>query len=53
MKTNELVLSDKQILGDKLATTIIGAIAALVTSSLVDKGYRSAITRYRVHKITA
>ena len=47
-ENTELTLTDKQIIADKLVTTVVGALAAMVASALVDKSYRSAITSYRL-----
>ncbi len=49
-ENTELTLTDKQIIADKLVTTVLGALAAMVASGLVDKGYRSTITSYRLKK---
>ena len=49
----EIVLSSKQQLTDQVAVTVLGGIAALFTHKLVEKGYKAAITAYRVKKATA
>ncbi len=38
---------------DRVAVTIACALASMVTSGLVEKGYHSAVTKYRLNKTAA
>jgi hypothetical protein len=50
-ETNGLVLTDKQIIGDKVVVTVLGSLAGLLAHQLVDKGYKAAITAYRLKRM--
>lgn len=52
-ETMEVELTSKQQMADQVAVTVLSGIAGLVVTKLVDKGYKFAITAYRVRKATA
>ena len=52
-ETMEVELSSKQQLTDQVAVTVLSGIAGIVTTKLVEKGYKFAITAYRVRKAAA
>ena len=49
----ELVLSTKQQTADQIAVTVLGGLAGLAASKLVERGYKGAMTAYRIKKATA
>lgn len=52
-ETIELELSNKQQIFDQVSVTVLSGLAGLVTSKLVEKGYRFAVTTYRLRKAAA
>lgn len=52
-ETMEVDLTNKQVIADQLAVTVVSGIAGLVAGKLAEKAYRFAITAYRLRKTTA
>lgn len=52
-ETMELDLTTKQVMTDQVAVTVLGALAGLLASTAVKKGYTVAITAYRLKKNAA
>ena len=52
-ETQELVLSVKQQTADQIAVTVLGGLAGLAASKMVERGYKAAITAYRIKKAAA
>lgn len=49
----EIELTERQVVADKLAVTVLGGLAGLAASMLVEKGYKAVMTAYRLKKAAA
>lgn len=47
-----LVLTEKQMLGDKAAKVVLGGIAGLLAKTAIEKIYDAAMTAHRIKKLT-
>lgn len=49
----EVELTSKQQLTDQVAVTVLSGIAGILTTKVVEKSYKFAMTAYRARKATA
>ncbi len=52
-ENTEIVLSPRQQVVDQVAVTVLGGLAGLFASKMVDRGYKAAVTAYRLRRATA
>lgn len=51
--TVQIELTPRQQVTDQVAVTVLGGLAGLFASKVVERGYKAAVTAYRIKRATA